>query len=182
MVGALVEAAAALDALLLVDVAVLVLIQIDGVLGAHVHAGVGQAALAAVGDADLLGRAGIAGKGDDVDQGLFKILVIGRGRLLDVGADRSLLAGGLQAHAQSQPHPLLNDGPLQKYVVAVPRHLAGHDGIGDHVHPVQVSALIGQTGHLGKDIAADLVHSTVYASHYFFLPSSPGSRILAPVT
>ena len=142
----------------------------------------GQAALAAVGDADLLGRAGIAGKGDDIDQGLLKIFVVGRGRLLDTGADGRLLASGLQAHAKGQPHPLLDNGPLQKHVVAVAGHLSGNDGVGDHVHPLQIPALIGQAGHFGEDIAADLIHRAVYASHSFFLHCSPGSRILAPVT
>src|SRR5699024_1986594 len=95
-VGALVEALAALDALALGDVAVLVLVEINGVLGADVHAGVGDAALAAVRDTDLLGRAGIAGKGDDIDQRLFKILLV-RGGFLDLGADGRLLTGRLQA-------------------------------------------------------------------------------------
>ena len=51
---ALAEALAALDALVLINVAVLVLIQIDRVLGAHIHAGVRNAALAAVGEVESL--------------------------------------------------------------------------------------------------------------------------------
>ena len=152
--------------------AVLVLVEINGVLGADVHAGVGDAALAAVRDTDLLGRAGIAGKGDDIDQGLFKILLV-RGGLLDLGADGRLLTGGLQAHAQGQPDPLLHDGPLQKHVVAMSCHLAGDDLIGDHIHPVQISALIGKTGYLRKDIPADVIHRAVYTSHSPFPPVSP---------
>ena len=70
VVGALVEAPAAFDALVLVNVAMRVLVQINGILGAHIHAGMGQAALAAVRNPDLLGGAGIAGKGDDIDQGM----------------------------------------------------------------------------------------------------------------
>ena len=60
-VGALVEAFAAFDALFLVYVAVLVLVHVDGVFGADVHAGMGDAALAVVRDAQLLGGAGVAG-------------------------------------------------------------------------------------------------------------------------
>ena len=160
----------------------LVLVQINGILGAHIHAGMGQAALAAVRNPDLLGGAGIAGKGDDIDQGLLKIFVVGRGRLLDTGADGRLLASGLQAHAKGQPHPLLDNGPLQKHVVAVVGHLALDHLVGDLVHPLQVPALIGQAGHFGEDIAADLIHRAVYASHSFFLHCSPGSRILNPAT
>lgn len=37
---------------------------------------------------------------------------------------------GLQAHAKGQPHPLLDNGPLQKHVVAVAGHLSGNDGVG----------------------------------------------------
>ncbi|CAN3966945.1 DUF1490 domain-containing protein, partial [Dysosmobacter welbionis] len=44
VVGALVEAPAAFDALVLVNVAMLVLVQINGILGAHIHARMGQAA------------------------------------------------------------------------------------------------------------------------------------------
>ena len=178
-VGALVEALAALDALVLIDVAVLVLIEIDGVLGADVHAGMGDAALAAVGDADLLGGAGVAGKGDDVDQGLLEILLVG-GSLLDVGADGRLGVRGLQAHTQGQTDPFLHDGPFQKHVVAVVGHLSGNDLVGDHVHPAQVSVLIGQTGHLRKDVAADIVYRAVYSSHVLFSSVFPRAVAFRP--
>ena len=65
VIGALVEALAALDALALVNVALAVL-DVDGPLGAHRLAGMGQAALAVGGDPYLLGRAAVAGKGNDV--------------------------------------------------------------------------------------------------------------------
>src|SRR5699024_10722998 len=82
-VGAGVGALAALDALGLVDEA-LALDQRDGVLGADLHTGVSQAALAHIGDPYLLGRAGITGEVDDVDQGGL-IVLLGNGTLLDVG-------------------------------------------------------------------------------------------------
>ena len=54
MVRALVHAPAALDAFVLVDDAVLVLIQRDGILGADLHTRVRQTALAIIRDAHLL--------------------------------------------------------------------------------------------------------------------------------
>ena len=82
VVGALGEAAAALDALGLVDDALAVASDGDGALGADVHAGVRKAALAVGGDADLLGRAGVAGEGYDVYEG--RLIVLFRlGRLFD---------------------------------------------------------------------------------------------------
>ena len=175
-VGALVKALAALDTLALINVAALVFIQIDGVLGADVHAGVGNAALAAVGDADLLGRAGVAGIGDDIDQGLVEIFLI-RGGILDIGADGGRGAVGVQIHAQSQLEPGGNNGPLQEHVMAMVGNLSGNDLVGDHVHLLVIVALIGQSGHFCEYAAADIVYRAVYTSHVF-PPVSGSSRIL----
>ena len=69
LVGAHVGAAAAVDALAGVDVgAAVVAVQLDGVLGADLLAGVGQAALAALGHQHPLLRAAVAGKLNDVDE------------------------------------------------------------------------------------------------------------------
>ena len=129
-VGTLIEAFAALDAFALVNMAVLVLVQINGVAGADVHAGVGNAALAAVRNTDLLGGAGIAGVGNDVDQRLIEILLI-RGSLLNLGADGGGRAVGVQIHAQSQLDPCGDNGALQKYIVTVVSHLTGNQLIGE---------------------------------------------------
>ena len=94
-----------------------------------------------------------------------------------MGTDRRLGIRRLQAHAQGQSDPLLHDGPLQKHIMAVLGHFAGNNFVRDHVHLVQIPALIGQTGHLGKDIPADIVYRTVYTSHICFLRPSPGGRI-----
>ena len=175
-VGALVKALAALDTLALINVAALVFVQIDGILGADVHAGVGNAALAAVGDADLLGRAGVAGIGDDIDQGLVEIFLI-RGGILDIGADGGRGAVGVQIHAQSQLEPGGNNGPLQEHVMAMVGNLSGNDLVGDHVHLLVIVALIGQSGHFCEYAAADIVYRAVYTSHVF-PPVSGSSRIL----
>src|SRR5699024_5084942 len=66
-VGAGVDAAAALDAQALVDMA-LAVAEADGLFGADLLAGVRQAALAHLGDLDDLFLAAVAGKLDDVDQ------------------------------------------------------------------------------------------------------------------
>ena len=176
-VGALVEALAALDALLLIDVALLVLIQIDGIHGTDIHAGVRIAALAAVGDADVLGGAGIAGIGNDVDQRLFKILLVD-GSLLNVGADAGRVIRALQTHAQSQTQTGADDGTLQKNIVAVVTHFAVAKLVGDHVHPLVIAALIGKGSHFLEYAAANIVHNAVYASH---ICSSVKSRVLVGI-
>ena len=156
--------------------AALVFVQIDGILGADVHAGVGNAALAAVGDADLLGRAGVAGIGDDIDQGLVEIFLI-RSGILDIGADGGRGAVGVQIHAQSQLEPGGNNGPLQEHVMAMMGNLSGNDLVGDHVHLLIIIALIGQSGHFCEYAAANIVYRAVYTSHVF-PPVSGSSRIL----
>ena len=166
-VGALVKAFTALDALALVDVAVLFFIQVNGILGTHVHAGVGNAALTAVRNANLLGRAGIAGRVDDVYQGIFKIFLI-RNSFVDMGAE---VTADINVHTQSQPHPGNDDRALQIHVVAVLCNISGHQLIGDQIHLVLVVLviLIGQAGHFGEYAAANIVYRAVYASHSSFL-------------
>src|SRR5699024_3011412 len=134
VVGAHVHAAAALDALLLVDGGTAGLPD-DGVLGAHLHAGVGQAALAQVRDLDHLFGATVAGELDDVDQRGVVVLVGDVGVLQD--RDHAVVlvhaAGG---QADGQADALLNDGPLQEDVLAKFALLAGDDLIGDAAHHV----------------------------------------------
>ena len=163
-VGALVKAFAAFDTFILVDVAVLVFVHVDGVLGADVHAGVGDAALAVVRNAELLGGAGVAGEGDDVHQGVLEVL-LGLLRPLEVLADGGGLPGEAEVQAQGQPDPLLDDGPLQEDVVAVLGHVALDHLQGNLVQQAGIPALQGQFGHLFKYGAADVVYRAVYTSH-----------------
>ena len=50
-------------------------LEVNGVLGADLRAGSGQAALALIGDDHLIVRAGMAGKLDDVDEGRLVVLL-----------------------------------------------------------------------------------------------------------
>ena len=168
-IGTLIEAFAAFDALALIDMTVLALVQIDRVLRADVLAGVGQTALTTVRNADLLGRTGVTGKGDDVDQRFFKVL-FGLGvshffHLVDGGADRQLLFRRLDVHAQRQTQTLFDNGPFQKYVLTVLGDFALDHFVGNQVDPVQVSALIGQKCDFLEDAPPDVVYRAVYASH-----------------
>ncbi len=163
-VGALVEALAAFDALFLVYVTVLVLVHVDGVLGADVHAGVGDAALAVVRDAQLLGGAGVAGEGDDVHQGVLEVLL----RLLggtQVLTDGDGLPGVADVQSQGQPDPLLDDGPLQEDVRPVMGHVALDHLQRNLVQQAGVPSVEGQPGHLFEYGAANVVHRAVHTSH-----------------
>src|SRR5699024_2811529 len=91
-------AAAALDALVLLDVALAVDVA-DGVLGADLLAGPGQAAMAVLGDALLLGGAGVAVVVADVDGGRVVVL-IGDGALAEALGD----AGGVVHRLEGQAH------------------------------------------------------------------------------
>ena len=153
--------------------AVLVLVQIDGVLGTDVHAGVGDTALAAVRDADLLGRAGVAGVRNDIHQGVLVVLLKLLGPL-DILADGSGVSGVAHVQAHGQTHPLLHDGPLQEYVVTVVGHVALDHLEGNLVGLPGIAALKGQTGDLLEYAAADVVYCAVHSSHKSFLRVSPG--------
>ena len=167
-VGTLVVALAALDALALVDVAVLVLIQIDGVFGADVHARVRNTALAAVRDADLLRRAGVAGVRDDVYQGILVVLLEFLGPL-NVLADGRGVPGVAHIQAHGQADPLLHNGPLQKHVMTVFGHVALDHLEGDMVCLAGIAALKGQPGNLLEYGASNVVYRAVNSSHQSFL-------------
>ena len=143
----------------------------------------GNAALAAVRNADLLGGAGVAGIGDNVDQGLVEILLV-RGGLLNLSTDGGRGAVWVQVHAQSQLEAGGNNRALQKHIVAVVGDLTGNQLIGDHIHLVIVVLAVSQPGDLCEYVAADIVHRAVYTSHIFFLPCPaavafcPGSYFL----
>ena len=141
----------------------------------------GDAALAAVGDADLLFRAGVAGEGDDVHQGLFKVLLV-RGRVPDALAQGLPGGAGAEIHAQGQLDPGGHHRPLQKHVVAVPGDLAGDDAVGDAVNAVVVPG-IGKTGDLRENVAPRVVDDAVYASHVSSCASVfPDAVIFPPET
>ena len=158
VVGADADAAAALDALVLIDDGTAALPG-DGLLGADLHAGVCQTALAQVGDLDQLFGAAVAGELDDVHQRGIVIL-IGNGSIFQTGNDAVVLvhAAGGQAHGQADA--LLNDGALQEDVLAQLALLTGDDGVRDLAHQVvglfALDVGISHPGHLGEHLAADL--------------------------
>ena len=158
VVGAHADAAAALDALVLIDDGTAAL-PCDGLLGAHFHTGVGKAALTQVGDLDQLFRAAVAGKLDHVHQRGI-IILIGDGSILQTGDDAVVLvhAAGGQAHGQTDA--LLNDGALQEDVLAQLAFLAGDDGVGDLAHQVvgllALDVGVSHACHLGEHLTADL--------------------------
>ena len=166
VIGALIQAAAAFDALLLIDVGAVILPDVDRVLGAHVHAGAGDAALAVGGDADLLLRAGVAGKRNDVDQGRLIVFFRDAG-LLDALAGGAKLGCRAQRQTAGQTQTLHHHRALAEHVVAVLGRLARYDFIGDLVDPGIVPALVGQAGHLGEYVPAEIVNSAVYTSHVY---------------
>ena len=158
VVGADGHAAAALDALVLIDGGTAALPS-DGLLGADFHTGVSEAALTQVGDLDQLLGAAVAGELDDIHQ-RGVVILIGDGSVLQTGDDAVVLvhAAGGQAHGQT--HALLDDGALKEDVLAELAFLTGDDGVRDLAHQVvRLLALdvgIGHPCNLGEHLAADL--------------------------
>ena len=129
----------------------------DGVLGAAFAAGVGKAALAAIGDAVLLFRAAVAGKFDQVDEGGIVVL-LRNGAFVHPHRKGGVLADGPQGQPHGQPQPLPHDGPLQEDGFPVLGHLPGDDFIGQLLDAGIVPALVGHFCNLGKDPAADILY------------------------
>ena len=188
IVGADGGAAAALDALFLINGGTTALPG-DGLLGAHFHTGVCQAALAQVGHLDQLFRAAVAGELDHVHQRGI-IILIGNGSVLQTGDDAVVLvhAAGGQAHGQTDT--LLNDGALQEDVLAQLAFLAGDDGVRDLAHQVvclfTLDVGICHPGHLGEHLAADLddrgIDSSKTHSNLSLLCSEQQKCIVCPVS
>ncbi|MPM75313.1 hypothetical protein SDC9_122305 [bioreactor metagenome] len=170
MVGTLADAAAALDALALVNMGVLLLIQINRVPGADRLTGVGHAALATVRHPNPLGGARVAGKRNHVYQRLFKKLVVRRRRLFNARAGGSPHVHRLKRQSAGQPDALLYNGPGQKDVAAILRIFSGDNFIGNQVNAGIVPALIGKLRHLCKHVSPDIIHGAVNATHCSFPP------------
>ena len=165
-IGALVGALAALDALILVDDA-LALDQGNGVLGAHLHTGVGQAALAHIGHPDLLGGAGVTGVGDDIDQrGL--VVFLRDHAVLQLCIRGRILTQVPQGQADGQTDALGHYGALHQNVLAVLGHLARDDFVGQTADGLGiVAALKGHSGHLCKHLPPNVVDECVDTPHSY---------------
>ena len=166
-VGAAVDAAAALDAQALVNVA-LAVAEADGVLGADLLAGMRQTALAHGRDLDDLLRAGVAGEFDDVDQRRL-IVLVGDDAVFQTLAGRDALVQRAQGHTHSQADTLRDDGSLQEDTATQGFLLAGDDLEGQLTHQLLVIGklvdLIGHAGNLSEHLATDIRYGGVNASH-----------------
>ena len=125
-------AAAALDALFLIDDRAAI-DDVDGILGANLGAGMRQTALTALGDYDLLLRAGMAGKLNDVDERRLIVLLLGRA-LFDAIRDRLVSRSGAHRHTHCQTQTLAYNRTLQENAVTVRCTLTGQDLVGQPLH------------------------------------------------
>ena len=164
LIGAGVLALAALDALALVDAGVAATVDVDSVLGTGVLAVPRQAALAGVRHLVMGGLTAVAGVFDDVHQRGIVVL-LRHGALLDAVAEQAVLRHRTQGQSHGQPDTLAHDGALQKNGRPLVAHLAGHDLVGQLLHPPVIAAFISQSRHLGKhaftqigDIALEVSH------------------------
>ena len=148
VVGAGVGATAAFDALLLIDGG-LAMDKLDGVFGTDLMTALAQTALAEFRDAVLLGRAGIAGKIDNVNQRRVVVL-LRHGALVDAVGKQGVFLDRAKRQTHGQPDALAGNGTLQENGLTVGSHFAGNDDIGQLFHPAVV-AVVGHPGHLSKD-------------------------------
>ena len=168
-VRAAVDAAAALDAEALVDVA-LAVAEADGVLRTDLLTGVCQTSLTHRGDLDDLLRAGVAGKLDDVDQRRLVVLVCDDA-VLQTLAGRDALVQRAQGHAHGQTDALRDDSSLQKDAAAQGLFLTGNNFEGQLTHQLLVIGklvdLIGHAGNLSEHLTTDIRYGCINASHCF---------------
>ena len=168
-VGAAVDAAAALDAKALVNVA-LAVAEADGVLRADLLAGMCQTALAHGRNLDDLLRAGVAGKLDDVDQRRL-IVFIRNDAVLQTLAGGDTLIQRAQGHTHGQTDALGDDCSLQEDAAAQGFLLAGNNLEGQLTHQLLVIGklvdLIGHAGNLSEHLTTDIRYGCINASHCF---------------
>ncbi|SCI72066.1 Uncharacterised protein [uncultured Flavonifractor sp.] len=167
VIGAHIHAAAAFDALVLVDDRPAVIaVQPDGILGADLHTGMGQAALAALGHQHLLLLAAVAGELDHIDErrSVVGLILV---RRLDVVRQGGVLGGAAVGQAHGQPQALAHDGALQEHVVAEVAHLARNDLIRERLDPLVYRPLgmVRHPGHFPEDPMPNLLDTGLYASH-----------------
>ena len=167
VVGAGIGALAALDALALVDVGAAVF-KVDGALGADLLTGAGKAVLAVLGDLVLVGGAGMAGVGDDVDQGRLVIL-LGHGGGVHALGDQVTAVAGAQAQTHGKAHALTGDGALEKGGFPVQGAVAGDDLVGQLVGGLVAVAGVGHPGHLDEDLFTDIRDQRGNSAHGKFL-------------
>ena len=184
IVGAGLGTLAALDALALVDVRSAVL-ELDGTLGTDLLAGAGKAVLAVLGDLVLIGRAGMAGIGNDVDERRLIVLLRHRCRIHALG-DQMAAIHGAQGQSHGQTHPLTGNGTLQKDGLPVQGTVAGDDLIGQVICGINAVARVGHAGNLGENVLSNVRNQGRNSSHSippkwcfrYFITYPPGNPVL----
>ena len=154
---------AAFDALIRIDLA-LAVDKRDRALGAYFLTGGGQTVLAELGDLVLLGRAGVAGIRDDIDEGRL-VVGLGDGSLIHALGHKGAGLDGTDGQAHCQPHPLARNGPLQEDGFPVEGLVPGDDDVGQVLRLGVVAALIGHPGDLGEYLFADIGNQRWNAAH-----------------
>ena len=164
MIGAGVHTFAALDALVGIDDGLAVL-EGHGALGADLLAGAAQAALADIGDPNLLGGAGVAGIVDDVDQRGI-VVFFRNGAFIDALGQGAVLMDRAQGQTHGQTNALTGDGTLQEDGLTVGGHFAGNNIIRNiRDLTTVIAAFIGQLGDLGKDFFSDFCNKRIITAH-----------------
>ena len=172
VIGAYVDAAAALDAFFLIDVrTAVVAVERDRALGAYLNARVRQAALATLGHHDLIFLAGVAGKLDDVDQrrGVVGLLT---GRSFDIVRHRGVLGRVAAGQTHRQTQPLADDRAFEEDVVAVVADFTRNDLVRERLDAAvgRPLSMVGHARHFAENLAADLLNAGLYASHNYNIP------------
>ena len=172
-----IHAAAALDALLLIDNRTAVeAVERYCALGTYLNARMRHAALTCVRNHDLIFLAGVACELDDVDE---RRRVVGflAGGSLDVVGQRRVLGSTAARQTHRQTQTFADDSALEENIVADIAHFARHD-----VERQCFDAAVGRplrmvrhTGNLGENAVADLLNTGFYTSHShsLFYPPNP---------
>ena len=163
VVGAGAGTLAALDALFRVNVA-LAVDEGDCALGTDPLAGSCQTVLTVLRHPVLVGGAGVAGVGNDVDQRRLVIL-LGNGRLIHSVGNQCPLLNALQAQTHSEPHPFSRNGAFQENRLPVHGLVAGDDPEGQILRPLIAVAAVGHAGDLGKYLFANIRDQRRDSSH-----------------
>ena len=162
-----IHAAAALDALLLIDNRTAVeAVERYCALGTYLNARMRHAALTAVRDHDLVLLAGVARELDHVDE-RRRVVGLLAGRGFDVIRKRRMLGSTAARQTHRQTQAFADDSALEENIVADIAHFARHD-IERQCFDATVGrplSMVRHTGNLGENAVADLLNTGFYTSH-----------------
>ena len=116
----------------------------------------------------------MAGIGNDINERRL-IVLLGNGGVVHTLGDQAPGLDGTDGQAHGKAHPLTGNGPLQENGFPVQRLVAGDDHIGQILRLGIVAVGVGHSGHLGKDLLADVCDQGRNSSH--FLSSSIAKKI-----